>query len=184
MKTESKNRLMMWTIVLLALMNISTLVTIVYTRNQMKSESNSKAALQMETERSAMRFSGRYFRDELGFTRQQMQQFAAFNPGFRKQVQLINRQLSIHRQQMLENMSATDVDTIRLNQLCDSIGYLHAELKKITYGYYLNIKDICDKSQQLELEQLFNNVFAGELQPGPHGRNNQTDRRRGRQIQN
>jgi len=78
-------------------------------------------------------------------------------------------------------MSAREVDTTRLNQLCDSIGYLHAELKKATYGYYLNIKDMCNNSQQLKLEQLFNDMFSGDLQPGPHGKGGQTGRRYGRQ---
>lgn len=184
MKTESKNRLMTWTIVLLALMNISTIVTIVYTRSQIKSRIDSNASGQMETDRSAMRFSGRYFRDELGFDRSQMQQFATFNPGFRRQVHAINNKLTEQRQCMLKEMSAGEVDTIRINQLCDSIGYMHAELKKATYGYYLNIKDICNNSQQLKLEQLFNEMFSGDLQSGPQGRGEQTGRQRGRQIHN
>lgn len=184
MKTESKNRLMTWTIVLLALMNISTIVTIVYTRSQIKSRIDSNANGQMETDRSAMKFSGRYFRDELGFDRSQMKEFASFNPGFRRQVHAINNKLMEQRRCMLKEMSAREVDTFRINQLCDSIGYVHAKLKKATCGYYLNIKDICNNSQQLKLEQLFNDVFAGDLQPGPHGRSEQTGRRRGKQIHN
>lgn len=182
MKAESKNRLMMWIIVLLALMNISTIVTIVYTRNQNKSRIDSNNAGQLENERSAMRFSGRYFRDELRFDRDQMKQFATFNPGFRRHVHYINSKLTGQRRCMLKEMSAREVDTIRLDQLCDSIGYLHAELKKATYGYYLDIKDICNNSQQLKLEQLFNDMFSGDLQPGLHERVGQTGRRRGRQI--
>jgi hypothetical protein len=182
MKTASKNRLMMWTIVLLALMNISTIVTIVYTRNQMNSSTVNNAAMSPEDEDSSMKFTGRYFRDELGFNRQQMQQFASFNPGFRRQVQLINQLLDIHRRHMIKEMSGTTVDTLTLNLLCDSIGCLHAGLKKATYNYYLDIKDICDKSQQLKLEQLFNDMFSGDLHPGPQGRRGQQGRGRGRQL--
>ena len=56
---------------------------------------------------------------------------------------------------MLSEMAADNYDTIRLNTLSDSIGYLHADLKKVTYKYYLDIKNICDQQQQQKLEQLF-----------------------------
>ena len=183
MKAETKNRLMIWTIILLALMNISTILTILYNRNQLEKAKTSNSSDQTKSENASVRFSGRYFRDQLGFDQQQMSRFHEFNPVFRNQVQSINTDLAGQRYRMLKEMSAGSADTSRLNQLCDSIGYMHACLKKHTYRYFLDIKKICDKQQEEKLEQLFGEMFAGDMQTGHYGRG-QMGRRRGRQISN
>jgi hypothetical protein len=183
MKAETKNRLMMWTIVLLALMNISTILTILYNRNQLEMGKTGNSLDQTKSENASVRFSGHFFRDQLGFDQQQMNRFHEFNPTFRNQVQSINTDLAGQRYRMLSEMSAVTVDTNRLNQLCDSIGFMHACLKKRTYQYFLDIKKICDQQQQEKLVQLFGEMFAGDMQTGHYGRG-QMGRRRGRQISN
>ena len=81
-------------------------------------------------------------------------------------------------------MAKPDYDTTRLNMLSDSIGYLHANLKKETYMYYMNFKKMCDISQQQKLEQLFEEMFAGDVQTGQNGNGGQGGRRFGRQSDN
>lgn len=183
MKAETKNRLMIWAIILLALMNISTILTVLINRNQVENAITGNSSDQAKSESASVRFSGRYFRDQLGFNQQQMSRFHEFNPVFRKQIQSINTELAGQRYRMLLEMSAGSADTGRLNQLCDSIGYIHACLKKHTYRYFLDIKNICDKQQQEKLEQLFGEMFAGDMQTGHYGRG-QMGRGRGRQISN
>jgi len=183
MKADTKIRWMMWAIVLLALMNISTILTILYHRSQAENVKVVNSSDHTKSENASVRFSGRYFRDQLGFDQQQMSRFHEFNPVFRNQVQSINADLAGQRRRMLSEMSAVSADTNRLNQLCDSIGYMHACLKKHTYRYFLDIKNICDKQQQEKLEQLFGEMFAGDLQTGHYGRG-QMGRRRGRQFSN
>ena len=181
MKAETKQKLMMWAIVFLALMNISTILTVLYSRNQTSKLSNTPK--ETTSESVSARFSGRYFRDQLDFNQQQMSRFHEFNPVFRSKVRRINSELAGQRYRMLVEMSAGSVDTVRLNQLCDSIGYMHACLKKHTYRYYLELKNICDKQQNEILEQLFGEMFAGDVQIVPHGQG-QMGRRRSRQISN
>jgi len=175
---------MVWTIVVLAVLNITTITTIFYSRHQSMQNLPVTSSGRGISERSSMKFSGRYFRDNLGLNVQQMNRFSQFNPTFRRQVQNINFELADKRHHMLLEMTAPKCDTVRLNQLSDSIGFLHARLKRLTYGYYLNFREICDREQQQKLEQLFSEMFASEKQPGPGQQGGMNGRRHGRRIKN
>ena len=175
---------MMWTIILLALMNISTILTILYKRHKADGGQIGNLSEQAISENPSIKFSGRYFRDKLELTPQQMARFREFNPVFRRKVQDISYELSEMRYRMLMEMSARSVDSSKLNHLCDSIGYLHAGLKRYTYGYYLDLKNICNKEQQLKLEHLFNDMFAQDILTGHKGKMEQAGRRRGKKFNN
>lgn len=184
MKTENKKGWMVLAIIILAIMNISTLLTIIINRNQIVQTETVNAPEQVQSEGASMEYSGRYFRDELNFSRIQMEMFTEFNPVFRRQAREINIELTQKRDRMLNEMAAQNSDRIKLDILSDSIGYLHAHLKKLTYSYYIDMKNICDKQQQEKLEQLFRVMFASDLPMGQHGREGQNGRRYGRRSSN
>jgi Spy/CpxP family protein refolding chaperone len=184
MRSWDKNKLALWVLLVLAVMILTALITIIYQRYH-----DSGSVMVEDTDRTgseiaSMRFSGRYFQDELDLTREQMLRFRDFNPLFRQQVRGINLRLSQLRQEMLREMSAGVSDTNRLNMLSDSIGALHSHLKKLTYRYYMDFKEMVDKSQQEKLKQLFNEMFATDTQPGRYGQRGQYGRGRGRQFNN
>ena len=85
---------------------------------------------------------------------------------------------------MLSEMAAEDCDSMKLDLLADSIGYLHTNLKKLTYKYYLDIKNICDQQQQEKLEELFSGMFGSDFRQGHYGRGSQQGRQHGRQFGN
>lgn len=184
MESENKNRWMVWAIVILAVMNVSTLLTIIYQRNHVRKEEVVSVPLQVQSESESMKFSGRYFRDQLNLNREQMNRFVEFNPDFRQQVRNINIDLNRQRHQMLIDMAAKNCDTNKLNVLSDSIGSLHASLKKVTYKYYLDIKNICNQQQQEKLEQLFGEMFTTDIQMGQNGNGGQQRRYRGGRFNN
>jgi Spy/CpxP family protein refolding chaperone len=100
-------------------------------------------------------------------------------------VQGIHVELADLRRLMLQEMSAKNSDTIKLNQLSDSIGLLHAKLKRLTYRYYLDMKDISTPEQQEKLEILFSGIFTRDIQMGRYGRGGPpAGRRQGRRINN
>jgi Spy/CpxP family protein refolding chaperone len=184
MKTESKHNLMVWAIVVLAVMNVSTLVTILYHQYQTDKTDNSSLAGQKQLESDATKFSGRYFRDELNLSSEQMEKFREINPVFRQQARAITIGLAEKRLQMLTEMAAANSDRNKLNALSDSIGNLHSRLKKLTYKYYLDIKGICSKDQQKKLEQLFNEMFTNDLPMGFPGKGGPGGRQHGKHFNN
>ncbi len=176
MKAENKHSIMVWSIVVLAIMNITTLATIMYHQHQTAMVDIGGVTDQKQLEADAEKFSGRYFRDQLNLSNEQMDHFRNFNPVFRQQARAITIELSQHRKQMLIELDAIESDTIKLNTLSDSIGLLHRDLKKLTYRYYLDIKSLCNNDQQKKLEQLFSQMFTNDspmgFPGGPNGRQN------------
>lgn len=184
MKTENKYSLMVWAIVILAVMNISTLATIMYNNYQsIKTETNAVSD-QKQLEADSEKFSGRYFRDQLNLSIEQMDKFKEINPVFRPKARNITIELAEKRKQMLIEMSAEKSDTLRLNALSDSIGQLHSALKKITYRYYMEIKSICDQEQQEKLEQIFGEMFTNDSSMGYPGKGGQRGWQHGRRLNN
>lgn len=170
---------MVWAIVILAVLNLSTLVTIVYHQVQSRREEASAGQLPVVVESDAAKYSGRYFRDQLNLSPQQMNNFREFNPVFRRQAREINLELGRMRNDMLREMAAGNPDTVRLGELSDSIGMLHSTLKKITFRYYLDMKRICNHDQQAKLEQMFGEVFSNDMQMGYPGQGPGMGRGRG-----
>jgi Spy/CpxP family protein refolding chaperone len=184
MKTENKHSVMIWTIVVLAVMNVSTIATVVYYQRQSVREELTTTSDPNQQEANADQFSGRYFRENLDFNEEQMEKFRKINPLFRPKVRDITVELNLKRKQMLQEMSAVKSDTSLLNAISDSIGYLHSDLKKLTYMYYLEMKGICDPEQQKKLEQLFGEVFSNDASIVAPGRGAQRGRQFGRQFDN
>jgi hypothetical protein len=184
MKAESNTSFKVWTIVILAALNISTLATIIYNRYQSsKAESLSQSDPKL-SEVNSEKFSGRYFRDQLSLSRDQMDEFIIINPVFRQKAQSITVGLAVKRKQMLSEMSAVQSDTLRLSALSDSIGQLHSNLKRITYRYYLDIKNICNPEQQQKLEQIFGEMFSNDSPIGHPGIGGSKGRQQGRRFNN
>jgi len=184
MKTENRYIWMVWVIVLLAVMNIATVITVIYQKHQAKMEEVVTEDSQPQAETASITYSGRYFRDQLSLTNAQMERFTAFNPVFRGNVRNINMNLNLLRQKMFSEMTAENYDTVKLNALSDSIGYLHSDLKKVTYKYYLDIKNICDQEQQKKLEQLFSGMFVSDSPRGQYGKGDPQGKGRGRPFNN
>jgi hypothetical protein len=179
MKTETKYRWMIWAIAILVVMNLTTIITVMYNRSQLSDNRPASVTNLGTTESSSMKYTGRFFRDELDLSMEQMKKFSEFNPEFRHAVIAINRDMAEKRHEMLIEMANNNCDTTRLNVLSDSIGYLHAALKKSTYKYYMDFKIICNQQQQKKLEQLFGEMFNNDIQMGRNGRGGQGGRRYG-----
>jgi hypothetical protein len=184
MKPDSRYRWMIWAIFALALLNITTIVTVIYHRNHSRQELTVPETGRIQIENASIRYSGRYFRDQLNLSNEQMARFREFNPGFRQHVRDINIELNNIRRRMLTEMSSSYSDSVKLNLFSDSIGHLHADLKKLTYRYYLDFKEICNKDQKEKLDQLFGEMFASDIQVGRYGPGGPYGRGRGRRFIN
>ncbi len=180
MKTDNKYSTLVWAVVLLAVLNISTLATIMYHKYQSDKSDTISATDKQQLESDSEKFSGRYFRDQLNLSGEQMDKFKEINPAFRLKARNITIELAEKRKQMLIEMSGEKGDTLRLNALSDSIGQLHSDLKRITYRYYMEIKSICDQEQQKKLEQIFGEMFTNDLPMGYPGKGGQRGWQHGR----
>ena len=173
MISNNRHTILVWSVIILALMNITTFITIgyhVYKTNQTENIAGKQNTKLLETD--AVQFSGRYFRDQLGLTDEQMNRFREFNPAFRQLAREITIHLAEDRQQMLDEMVSSNPDTVKLNMLSHEIGELHGTLKILTYKYYLDMKNLCTPEQQKKLENLFHTMFSNDAQMGYPGKGN------------
>ena len=184
MKANNNYKYLVWAVAVLAILNLATIGTIVFNRYKFSKQISFAGSRQKMNENRSVQYSGRFFREKLNFSPEQMEKFSEYNPGFRQGVRNINIELAQKRNQMLRELSLKDVDTLKLNQLADSVGLLHVSLKKMTFQYYLDLKQICEPEQEKKLEKLFKEILSGDVQMFQQGNGPQYGRQFGRKNRN
>ncbi len=155
---KNTSRILIYTVIFLAVLNVATFISIGIHVYQSKKE---LPAASYEAIKNAQNFNGRYFRDQLKLSPDQMNQFRPINEKFRSNARRINSELNILREEMLDQMTKSSEETNELMAIADSIGSLHSELKRFSYQYYLDIKSICTEQQTNGLNKIFESFFAG-----------------------
>lgn len=165
---KNTSRLLIYAVIFLAVLNVATFISLGINIRNAKKELPQASSAEIKT---AQNFNGRYFRDQLQLSLEQMDQFRVINDEFRSNARRINQELNIQRANMMDEMKQAFVDTVKLRLQSDSIGILHADLKKRSYNYYLGIKGICSAKQIPELDSIFEQFFNGSGQG--HGQRHQ-----------
>ncbi len=155
---KNTSRILIYAVIFLAVLNVATFISIGIHVYQSKTELPQASS---EAIKTTQNFNGKYFKDQLKLSPDQMNQFRVINEKFRSNARRINNELNILRAEMLDKMKITSDETNELIAIADSVGSLHSELKKYTYQYYLDIKSICTEKQTNELNKIFESFFAG-----------------------
>jgi hypothetical protein len=161
----NKNQILTWGVVLLVIMNAVTIGTILY-HNYKESQSTENIVITTGSEVNML--NGRFFRQTLGFTNQQMEAFRNVNQAFRPYAMDLTAEVDSLKSEMFNELQQASPDTLRLNSMSKQIGELHGQLKYETFHFYLNIKKICTPAQNAELEKAFLPLFKTENITTPH----------------
>ncbi len=165
-----QQKLLIWSAVVLLVLNVSILATIgINALHNNDITTQNKREISANSNLTSENFSGRYFRDKLELSADQMKLFFKINQRFRSEAFSIQDQLAEVRKSMMEEMSAEKSDTLKLNILSSELGSLHARLKVISFQYYLNIKEICSPEQKVKLKEIFKIFFETETPIGNQG---------------
>lgn len=159
MNATIKVKWLVWAIVVLFVMNAVTLGTILYQNYEQKPAINSTVP---GSTYPANAINGRFFRQSLGFTTEQMDVFREANQQFRPNTLDLTLRIDSVKAEMFSEMKKQQPDTLRLDALSKKVGELHAVLKQETYTFYLKIRSICSEQQQLELDKVFEPLFINE----------------------
>lgn len=151
----NKTKILTWAVVLLVVLNLSTIGTILY--HNYTERANSKTVV-ISTEGTNM-LNGRFFKQTLGFNNTQMVTFREANREFRPKANRIIFQIDSLKNEMFTELKKTKSDTIKLNKLSLETGALHADLKKETNRFYLKIKTVCTPEQLEQLQTTFTPLF-------------------------
>ncbi len=155
---KSNNKILIWTIIILAVTNISTVGTIIYHNyfQQNTIDCNEEKTNKIEVPDTRL---GKFFREELNLSYEQHQQFRTFRQNFHYKAGNITQKMQMLRNDMLTELKKENSDTVYLHKLAKEIGNLHTELKHLTFEYYLDMKSVCNDDQKEKLYQIFNSMM-------------------------
>jgi len=159
MKTTIKKRLLITSIAVLILLNITALSVIIFHIPSPPPPPPVEQGPAFKENRMPPEGRIRYFiRKELNFTDEQIKQFSeSKRKTMRKQFKVKNQLKSLRRQMMLE-IAKDEPDRDKLNEITSEIGQAHKEIKDLTIAHFLEIKTICTKEQQKKLYRLWNRM--------------------------
>ena len=148
-------------IVFLVVLNLSTIGTIIYHIYSSKEEEGNEVVVEQVDVPD--RGLGRFFRQQLNLTSEQHVRFRNFRREFHAKANKVTNELQEKRDEFMNELGKEQSDIERLHELSKEIGELHAELKHLTFEYYLQMKNICDKEQQQKLYIIFRSMMnSGE----------------------
>lgn len=144
----NKTKILILIILFLFITNVVTIISgLVFT-------SASKITGESDVESSA-RERVSFYRDQLGLSRTQRNDFIMINRNYNRGARQITADIENLRYRLIDEMAAGNPDREKLDTLCNNIGMLHTRLKKSTVDYYLSMKGLCSDEQQARLHELF-----------------------------
>jgi len=157
MISQNRQRILLWIIAVLVIFNIATISTIFYHKH---TENLERESVVLDNKGTVLK--GKYFRHSLGFDNEQMDAFRNANRVFKHSARESVQNIELLKQQMFFELQKAKSDTRKLDSISTQIGIQHAELKKSTCEFYLNIKNVCTPEQLKKFESSFNSLFTND----------------------
>ncbi|HBG25178.1 MAG: hypothetical protein CVU10_09760 [Bacteroidetes bacterium HGW-Bacteroidetes-5] len=159
MKTELRSRILVWSVILLALLNISTIAAILVNN---RANSSAEESIIIDPESSPL--NGRYLREELNFNHDQIEIFRQESREFRQSANRVIEKLNRYKSLLFEEIHRENPDRLKTKEYSDSIGHAHSQLKEMTVDFYLKIRKCCTDDQTVKLEKIFAPLFRDNPQ--------------------
>lgn len=152
MVNKNTYRILIWTIVVLLATNLSMGISFLYHKQQDKKfmEEMEKSAIEVPSERRT-----RFFREQLNLQFEQIDIFRELNRNYNRTAWQITHHLETLRADMIRELGQENPNKNTLESISEQIGGLHTTLKKETIDYYLKMKEVCNKEQQIKLNEIF-----------------------------
>lgn len=152
----------MWAVILLMITNAVTVGTILYHNYK---ENSAAGIFAIQTGAGVNLLNGRFFRQTLGFSAEQMDSFRSINQVFHPSVMILTYGIDSLKTNMFTELQKPVPDTVFLNKMSEQIGNMHGRLKYETWHFYLHVKKICTPAQSLKWEKAFLPMLTTENIP-------------------
>ncbi len=175
MTTKNRYRILTWIIVVLLATNLSMGISFLYHKQQDKKliEQQEEVAIEVPSERRT-----RFFREQLNLGQDQMDIFRELNRNYNRTAWRVTHQLEALRVEMIRELGKENPREKTLDSISEQIGELHANLKKETIHYYMQMKKVCNEEQQIKLNEIFMSMLKKkeDVSLPESGRRNQNRR--------
>lgn len=153
----NKNKILIWIIIILLAINVSTVVTIAY-HFYNHDNIGMKRMLHKKQIRIPNKRFGRFMHRELNLSKSQNEKMRKFLNNYRHNAMKITEEMREKRNEIFEELSKDIPDTMKLYKNAEDIGNLHKQLKYQTIKHYLNMKSVCNKQQQQILLKMYKSM--------------------------
>ncbi len=161
MNKQTKKSLLILLIVLLVVINISALLTIIYSQKVQEPPLPPLENYNLKDE-IASRGMYHFIKDELQLSDKQFEQFRDINRTNMIKSREIASELNRTRREMMNEIAKENPNTEKLDSFAQDIGALHYNLKKLTINHFLELKEICTADQQESLQKLFMKLLSDQ----------------------
>ena len=179
----SQNRILIWILFALLVINIVAISSIIYYANRQKNIISEVVPSHLPA-RGMMHSEGRYMKEYLGLNEEQMVNFRDARFEFHQQAQQIAFELREKRMELLNELKKDSFDQQKVDSISREIGQLHTKLNSDMSKYYLDVKKICHPEQRERLHNFFINTLENDENMPPHMRNHMRPGRGMRHMKN
>jgi len=162
----SKNKISVWIIVILVLLNLFTLSTIWY--NQLRRPVRPPRE-EMRHHRQGLEMLGQ----KLKLTDEQVKIFEGMRQQHFEKMKPLQEEIISVRQQLMDELSKAEPDTALVNILIKSIGDKETVLERNRFEHFMELRSVCTPEQKEKFEILLRELMgppSGMSRPGPHVR--------------
>jgi hypothetical protein len=157
-----QNRFLGWTLVALVALNLVTLAMLWSGRPRRPGRPDANAGPDNRPPQEA-----RILRDELGFDESQIEKYRSLTRKHREDVKRLNDDIRRIKKRMFDGVLQDNPQPELSEALLAQAQAKQAEIEKLTFQYFLDLKAMCRSDQQQKLKLLMDEIFRG----APAGRN-------------
>jgi len=150
MYTQNKNRLIFWSLILLVIVNLSTLATF-FTFNR-HTEDMTCDAMQPQC--------GMAFKSELGLSQEQLMKVDLINSDYNTVSSPIVNEIRNIRSDILDELSSEEPDTLYISQKSIELCDFQLNLQQANFTQFLDLKKVCDPEQAQRLSALYRELYG------------------------
>ncbi|MBN2011732.1 periplasmic heavy metal sensor [candidate division KSB1 bacterium] len=158
-----KNKLSVWLIALLVILNIATvsMFWINFNRNPMR---QTPFGLQPPEQRTLQ-----FLQQELGLTDAQIKLYDQLRQAHAKQTRPLLQNIRQLKRQMMDEIFSSEPDSGKVVEFTRRIGDIQAEIERLTFEHFLDLKKLCGENQVDKLQELLDEFFRRNPAPGQPG---------------
>ncbi|MGC8823731.1 MAG: Spy/CpxP family protein refolding chaperone [Bacteroidales bacterium] len=153
-----KNRILLILVIVLVLINVATIVTIVWQTKKLSRFDRPPFMGKLYGHRNFQE----YVIKELHLDSLQAKAYMAADSLFRANSKAIFMDMQQLRKQMVEEILKANPDTVRLSELSKQLAVEHIRLKDNTFEFLLKLKKICNPDQQAMLNEHIRRMLEFE----------------------
>lgn len=156
----AKKRFTLWTIILLVVLNISTISMLWLNQKNRPGVPPPLRALRQDQR------TLQFLQKELNLTDAQIQQYDQLRQAHAHQTRGLINDIRGLKQKMMDEIFNDEPDSTKAMEIAGLIGEKQTEVERMTFNHFLDLKELCGKDQIGKLKGLIDEFFRSNPPPG------------------